>query len=163
MSPPRNCIPGSLPAASIGTRAAKRFNRLPMQPAAVSGKAAEDDAGQRRSRTQRLYCRGDRYFRGAISRKSERACRDSGKRDRSKIVVAAKLDRAEIARGELRFLPTIAAVPNWPDGMDHVPRRKVISFCDLGVAGLAAAELAALDQQLKPSRVVDGAIHPATA
>ena len=61
------------------------------------------------------------------------------------------------------ILPAIAAVPDRPDGMDHMPRRKKISFGDPGVAGFAAAELAAFGQQLGPGRIMNRAIDSAPA
>ena len=44
-----------------------------------------------------------------------------------------------------------------------MPRRKEISFGDLGVAGLAAVERPALGQQLGPGRIMDRAIDAAPA
>jgi hypothetical protein len=61
----------------------------------------------------------------------------------------------------LRILPTIAAIPNWHDGMDHMPRQQAISLGDLRIASLAAAELAAFGQQLRTGRIVDCTINTA--
>ena len=47
--------------------------------------------------------------------------------------------------------------------MDHVARWDLKTFRDLGVAGLAAAELAAFSQQLRPSGIVNRAIDTAAA
>ena len=44
-----------------------------------------------------------------------------------------------------------------------MPRREAISSGDLGVARLAATELAAFGQQLRPSRIVDRAVDTAAA
>jgi hypothetical protein len=63
----------------------------------------------------------------------------------------------------LRIFPTIAAIPNWPDGMDDMPCRQAISLRDLRVAGPAAAKLAAFGQQLRPGRIVDRTVDTATA
>ena len=134
-----------------------------MQLAAAPGKAAKYDAGQRGRRRQRFYRRGDRNFRGTFCWKSKDAGRNRGKRHRFEIVVAAKLDRTAIARGELLILPTIATVPDRPDGMDHMPRRQEISFGDLGIAGFAAVERAAFGQQLGPGSIMDRAINAAPA
>ena len=134
-----------------------------MQLAAAPGKAAKYEAGQRGRRRQRFYRRGDRNFRGTFCWKSEHAGRDRWKRHRFEIVVAAKLDRTAIARGELLILPTIATVPDRPDGMDHMPRRQEISFGDLGIAGFAAVERAAFGQQLGPGSIMDGAIDATPA
>ena len=61
------------------------------------------------------------------------------------------------------ILSTIATVPDRPDGMDHMPRRKEISLGDLGVAALAAAQLAAFGQQLGSGRIMDRTIDAAPA
>jgi hypothetical protein len=134
-----------------------------MQLAAAPGKAAKYDTGQRRRRRQRFYRRGDRNFRGTFCWKSKDAGRNRGKRHRFEIVVTAKLDRAAIARSELLILPTITTVPDRPDGMDHMPRRKEISLGDLGVAGFAAAQLAAFGQQPRPGRIMNCTIDAAPA
>ena len=134
-----------------------------MQFAAAPGKAAKYDAGQRGRRGQRFYRRGDRNFRGPFCWKSEDAGRNRGKRHRFEMVVLAELDRTAIARGELPILPTTTAIPDRPNGMNHMPRRKEISFGDLGVAGLAAVERSALSQQLGPGRIMDRAIDAAPA
>jgi hypothetical protein len=134
-----------------------------MQLAAAPGKATKYDAGQRGRRRQRFYRRGDRNFGGTFCWKSEDAGRNRGERHRFEIVVTAKLDRTAITRGELLILPTIAAVPDRSDGMDHMPRWKEISLGDLGVAGLATVELTALSQQLGPGRIMDRAIDAASA
>jgi len=63
----------------------------------------------------------------------------------------------------LLILSTITTVPDRPDGMDHMPRRKEKSFGDLGIAGLAAAQLAAFGQQLGPGCIMDRAIDAAPA
>src|SRR5260370_1233992 len=67
-SPPPNSLRGSVPVASIGTRAAEFRHRPRMQQGAVAGKAAEDDASQRRRRGQRLDGGRDRDPRRAIGR-----------------------------------------------------------------------------------------------
>jgi hypothetical protein len=134
-----------------------------MQLPAAPGKAAKYDAGQRGRRRQRFYRRGDRNFCGTFCWKSEDAGRNRGKRHRFEIVVTAKLDRAAIARGELLILPTITTVPDRSDGMDHMPHRKEISLGDLGVAGFAAAQLAAFGQQPRPGCIMDRTIDAAPA
>src|SRR4030095_15223386 len=108
---PLSELAGSVAAASVDTRAAKRFQSLLMHVAAAPGKAAKYDAGQRGRRRQRFYRRGDRNFRGTFCWKSEHAGRDRGKRHGSEIVVTANLDRTAIAGGKLLIPPAIAAVP----------------------------------------------------
>ena len=134
-----------------------------MQLAAAPGKAAKYDAGQRGRRRQRFYRRGDRNFRGTFCWKSEDAGRNRGNRHRFEIVVTAKLDRTAIARGQLPILPTTTAIPDRPDGMNHMPRWKEISLGDLGVAGLATAQLTALSQQLGSGCIMDRAVDAAPA
>jgi hypothetical protein len=75
----------------------------------------------------------------------------------------AKRDGAPIARGEKLVLAFAAAVPDRPDGVDHMARPQPISFCDLGVAGRAAAQCQALRKQLGPGRAVNGPIDAAAA
>ena len=142
-------------------RTAKRFQSLLMQPAAAPGKAAKYDAGQRGRRRQRFYRRGDRNFRGTFCWKSEDAGRNRGKRHRFEIVVTAKLDRTAIARGKLLILATIATVPDRPNGMNHMPRRKVIALGDLGVAGFAAVEHPAFGHEIRPRSTMDRTIDAA--
>ena len=47
--------------------------------------------------------------------------------------------------------------------MDHMPRGKQVSFGDLGVAGRAAIQRAALGQQLRTGCIVDRAVDAAPA
>ena len=68
-----------------------------------------------------------------------------------------------IAGGQLFLLAMPAASPHRPNGVNHIPAGETISFCDLGVAGFAAAKPSALGQQLRPRRPVDAPIHPASA
>ena len=75
----------------------------------------------------------------------------------------AKLDTATIARCEERIFVPRTTVPNRSDGMNHMSRRELVTFSDLGVAGLAAVERSALSQQLGPGRIMDRAIDAAPA
>ncbi len=54
-------------------------------------------------------------------------------------------------------------MPDGTDGMDHMPRRQPITLGDLGVAGLAAMQRAALGQQFRACGAMDGAIYAAAA
>jgi len=55
------------------------------------------------------------------------------------------------------------AVPDRANGMNHMLRRQLISPGDLGVAGFAAMEGAAIGEKLRPGGTVDGAVHAASA
>jgi hypothetical protein len=63
----------------------------------------------------------------------------------------------------MRFLAAISSIPNWPDGMDHVPCREPISFCDFGAAGLAAMKRAAFGKQFGTGRAMDRTIDAAAS
>ena len=78
-------------------------------------------------------------------------------------MLAAKLDGAAIAGGKQILFPEASAIPHWPDGVDHVLRRKPISFGDLGIAGLAAMQHATLGHELWPRDAMDRAIDAAPA
>ena len=75
----------------------------------------------------------------------------------------AQLDRTGIARRQRVIFALGSASPDRTDGMNHMPCRKPIAAGDLGAAGLAAMERAALGQKLRPGRAMDRAIHAATA
>ena len=68
-----------------------------------------------------------------------------------------------IAGGQLLPLAMSAASPHRPNGVNHIPAGEEVGFCDLGVAGFAAAKPSALGQQLRPCRTMDAPIHPAPA
>jgi hypothetical protein len=47
--------------------------------------------------------------------------------------------------------------------MNHVPRRKLVTFGDFGAAGLAAIQGAAFGEKLRARGAMNGAIDAATA
>jgi len=55
------------------------------------------------------------------------------------------------------------AVPDRADGMNDIPRRKLIALGDLGVAGCAAAKRAAFGKQFRSRGAMDRAIDAAAA
>lgn len=57
----------------------------------------------------------------------------------------------------------ISAVPYRTDGVDHIPARQAVRSGDLGAAGTAAAECAALLRKLRTCRSVDAAVHTSAA
>ena len=134
-----------------------------MKPRAVFGKAAENDSGERWCGGQRFSRRADRDLRGAVGRKTIDAGGNRGKGQRTEPIFLSELDRAAIARRQQGVLALSTAVPDRPDGMDHMPRRQPITPGDLGVTGGAAMERAALGQQFGPGRAMDRAIDAATA
>ena len=78
-------------------------------------------------------------------------------------MLPAKLDRAAIARGEQIVLAKVAAVPDRPDGVDHMLGLEPVAPGDFGVAGRAAIQRAALGKQFRPGRPMDRAIDAAPA
>ena len=54
----------------------------------------------------------------------------------------------------------IAALPDGAGGVDHIAAGQVIGPGELGMAGFAAPQGAALGQQAGPGGPVDGPVHP---
>jgi len=80
--------------------------------------------------------------------------------DRADPVRERELQALPVTGGEELRLTARPAVPDGADGVDHVFRRQAIAAGDLRVAGRAAAERAALAQQLRARRAMDGAVDP---
>ena len=72
-------------------------------------------------------------------------------------------ERRAIAGGEQIILALVAAVPHRPDRVDHMLGLELIAARDLGRAGVAATERAALDQQIRPGRAMDCAVDATAA
>jgi hypothetical protein len=75
----------------------------------------------------------------------------------------AQLHGAPVTRRERLVLAFAAALPDRADGMNDIPRPKLVAMGDLGVAGLAATKRAAFGEQPEPGRAMDRAIDPAAA
>ena len=71
--------------------------------------------------------------------------------------------RGDSTRRKRLILAVAAAVPDRPDGVDHMPRRQPIALGDLGVAGLAAMQRAAFGEQLRTGCAMDRAVDAAAA
>ena len=132
-----------------------------MQGRAVVRKAAEDNALDQRRPGQGIHRRRDRDPRRAISRKAIDAGGNGGKGNRSKAAGLAQFDGAGVARRQRFILAPAATLPDRTDGMDHMPRPKIVPSSDLGAAGLAAIQGAAFGEQPRPGRAMDGAIDAA--
>ena len=78
-------------------------------------------------------------------------------------MVLTKLHGAAIARGQRLVLAFAAAVPDRPDGMNDMPRRKPVALGDFGIAGFAAMKRAAFGEQLGSGCAMDRAIDAAPA
>ena len=67
------------------------------------------------------------------------------------------------SRRQQIILAEVTAIPDRPNRMDHVLCRKPIAFGDLGVAGRAAMQHAALGEQFRAGGAMDRAIDAAPA
>jgi hypothetical protein len=154
---------GQVAVAGGSTGTGVGGQRLRMQRGAVVRKAAEDNSSDRRRRNQRIQGCGDRYRRRAVGGKAIDPGGNRGKGDRNKLMDLAEFDGAAIARGQRVILTPAAAVPDRTDGMNDMPRGQPVAQGDFGVAGLAAAELAAFGQQFGAGRPMDCAIDATPA
>jgi len=59
----------------------------------------------------------------------------------------------------LTIEPTI---PNWADSMYDEPGRQAVTASDFCIPGVTPAKQAALLQQLRSCRIMDGTIHPSS-
>ena len=109
--------------ASIGARAAKGRYGLFVQPAAVMGEAAEDNAGHRGRRWQRIGDGADRDASRTLGGKAVDPGRNRWKGYGRQPVHLAELNRAAIAGGEQIVLAERAAIPHRPNRVDHMPGR----------------------------------------
>ena len=78
-------------------------------------------------------------------------------------MAAAKLDGSAIARSQQIIFAAIAAIPDRPDGMDHMLGWQPIAFGDFSVACVATMQLAAFDQKLRPGRAVYRSVNATPA
>ena len=130
----------------------------------IRREAAEHHAADAARRVGDLARHGaDRDARRAIGREAVDAGRDRRKGDRGEPVLGRERERGAVAGGEQLLLALAAAAPDRPDRVDHVPGRKPIAAGDLGGAGGAAAERAALGDQFRAGGAMDGAVDAAAA
>lgn len=78
-------------------------------------------------------------------------------------MLGRKLHGAAVTGGQRRVLALPAAVPDRPHRVNDVAGGQPIAVGDLGVAGGAAAELAAFGQQFRPGGAMNRTINAATA
>ncbi len=79
------------------------------------------------------------------------------------VVLLRQRQGAAIAGRQQLALAVRAALPDGADGVDHVLAGQVVSPGDLGLAGFAAVQRAALLQQPRAGGAVDGAVHAPAA
>ena len=153
----------SVTGALVCARATKGSQCLFVQPPAMLRKAAEYDAVDTRCRDYRFCRRMHRNPGGAIGRESVDAGGNRWKGNRSQAVGPAESDCGCVTRLQRLIFASVAAAPDRADGMNHMPRRKLVTLGDLGAAGLAAMEGAAFREQPGPRRAMNRAINAAPA
>src|SRR5712691_10420229 len=88
---------------------------------------------------------------------------DSGERNGADSVRERQLEAPPIAGGKQLGLAAPASLPHGADGVNDVFCRQPIAAGELGVSGRAAAERAALGEELGSRGAVDRAVHAAAA
>src|SRR5262249_38238525 len=130
----------------------------------IRREAAEDDAREAARRMRDLRRHGaDGDACRALRRKTINAGRDGGKRDRAQALRGCQRQRRTITARKQVVLPRVAAGPLRTDRVDDVLGFEAIAACDLGGAGVAAAERATFGEKVRPGGAVDGAIDAAAA
>ena len=128
------------------------------------GGAVENDQVDRHVAAQQELADGvHRHPQRLILGVAEDAGGDQRERHRFAVVRLGQRQARPIAGGQLLPLAMPAASPHRYNGVNHIPAGETIGFCDLSLAGPAAAKPSALGQQLRPRRPVDAPIHPASA
>ena len=134
-----------------------------MQAAAVGRETAKHHAGQIWRCRQRIGNGGNRDASRAVGGKAIDAGGNGWKCHGRQRVGLTEFERAAVAGGEQLIFAIVAAMPDRPDGVDHMPRRQPVTQRDLGVAGRAAMERAAFSEQFGAGAAMDRAIDAAPA
>ena len=108
-----------------------------MQTAAVGREAAKHDVGHIRRWCQRIGNGGNRNARRAVGGKTINAGGNRGEGHGRQHVGLTEFERATVAGGEQLIFAIVAAVPDWPDGVDHTPCRQPVPQRNFGIAGRA--------------------------
>jgi len=151
---------GALHAGSAGQR---REGRL------VGGQVRVAEEGEAYQREHPRVCREEARDRaegdgsGLGDREAIGAGRDGRKRDRPEAVLDRDLEAPAVGAREQIRLPVPAVAVDRADGVDDEAGRQPPAARQLGVAGGAAAELAALGQDRGSAGAVDRAVDPAAA
>ena len=125
--------------------------------------AEEDEANELDRWTVGPAYRGHCDRRGQVDRIAVDACRDRRERDARAAELRCHFDRPPVAGCEQLGLSGFPSSPDRTDGVDHLPGRQPACSGRLGVAGGAAAQQAALGEDLRPARAVNRTVDAATA
>ena len=85
---------------------------------------------------------------------------DGAEVQRPDAVVGRQLQAAAVAGGQHLRLPVVPTPPDGPRGVEYVLGPQAVAPRQLGLSPLTASQGAALRQQLRPRRRVDGPVHP---
>src|SRR5262245_51761158 len=132
--------------------------RVRVDAACVRVEADEEDLLELRVAREEGVHLAQRDAGRELHRESVCAGADGGEGDGAEPVLAGERERAPVAPRQELGLPVLAISPHRPDGVDDVRRREPVPLRDPGFAGRAAAERAALGQELGSGGAVDGAI-----
>src|SRR5213078_1434951 len=135
----------------------------------VGGQVRVAEEGEAYQREHLRVCREEARDRaegdgsGLGDREAIGAGRDGRKRDRPEAVLDRDLEAPAVGAREQLRLPVPAVAVDRADGVDDEAGRQPPAARRLGVAGGAAAELAALGQDRGSAGAVDRAVDPAAA
>lgn len=102
-------------------------------------------------------------FRGALFWKAVNACADRGESDALDLEFDCEVQDARIAGRQKSVFIRLSAAPDRTNGVDDVFAIEIVTLGEFGVAGLAAAEAAALLEQAGAGGAMNGAIYAASA
>src|SRR5699024_4047465 len=97
-----------------------------------------------------------------IQREAVYARRDGWKSNYPDIILPGNFQRFLITAGKKRFLITISPIPHWPDGMDYILHRQVVTACNFCVACFTATERLSFLEQSVRRRPVHCAVDTAS-
>ena len=88
---------------------------------------------------------------------------DSGEGERTESALAGDGEAGAVAAGERFGFVVFAAMPDRADGVEDVGGAEAVAAGELGLAGFAAAEGAALCEQFGAGGLVDGVVDTSAA
>ena len=100
---------------------------------------------------------------GEIDRKSVNAATDGWEGESPQVIFPCNFETGNIATGEQFPLAAISSIPHWADGVNDVAGGETIAFGEFCLAGLAAAEQAALVEKIRPSSTMNRAVNSSAA
>ena len=88
---------------------------------------------------------------------------DQGERHGFTLIGQSHFQRGAVCRDQQFPLPVAATLPDGTDGVNDKLCRQAVALRDLGLSRFAAAQGAALGQQLRSGGTVDSAVHASAA